>query len=68
MSKMTDGKCQDCINYDNCERGNSTGCNDYEYYKCKGCVDRVTETDDVSRCFRGGQPCSQIRFCLAKEN
>lgn len=63
MSKMTDRKCQDCTYYDTCEREDSTGCDNYEYYKCKDCVDRVTETGDTPRCFRGGKPCSQVRFC-----
>lgn len=35
MSKMTDKKCQDCTNYDSCEKDSSAGCDSYEYYKCK---------------------------------
>lgn len=68
MSKMTDKKCQDCTNYNNCDKDSSAGCDSYEYYKCKDCVDRVTETDDCPRCFRGGKPCSHVRLGGIDEN
>lgn len=57
MSKMTDKKCQDCTNYDNCDKDSSAGCDSYEYYKCKDCVDRVTETDD---CLRFSEVASRV--------
>lgn len=65
MSKMTDKKCQDCTNYDTCEKDSSAGCDSYEYYKCKDCVDRVAET---GRCYRGDRLCSQVRFCQVGGN
>ena len=79
MSKMTDKKCQDCANYDICEKDSSADCDNYEYYKCRECQNRMIKikrasiekikgistitTKGESRCLRGDKPCSQVRFC-----
>lgn len=64
MSKETDKQCQLCLSYDTCSKGSgSQGCQQYEFYKCKDCVDRVMENDGIPRCFRGGMPCAEIQYC-----
>lgn len=67
MSKMTDEKCQNCTYYDECLKDSSQGCESYEFYKCKDCVDRVIEADNTARCFRGGLLCSEIRYCSVRK-
>lgn len=62
MSKESDRQCHNCGNYDTCDRKGSNGCTQYEFYKCRGCSNRI-ETDGTAKCFRGGQPCSDIKFC-----
>ena len=63
--KVTDKYCQLCKNYDTCDREDgSKGCQEYEFYKCETCVDRILEDiEEVPRCFRGGTLCSQIEYC-----
>ena len=64
MSKETDKRCQLCLNFDTCsEELGSQGCQQYQFYKCKGCIDRVVESDGIPRCFRGGMPCAEIQYC-----
>lgn len=67
--KVTDMNCQNCSNFDTCRELDldSNQCGEsYEYYKCKDCVDRVQETGDIPRCFRGGIPCNHIKMCSVK--
>ena len=61
--KELDNKCFLCTNFDECTSDSSKDCSKYEFYKCKTCVDRVVENDQVPKCFRGGHPCSQIYHC-----
>lgn len=63
MSKEFDKQCQLCHIYDTCNEENSQNCDKYEYYKCKECVDRIVENDEIPKCFRGGIPCMEIRYC-----
>lgn len=63
MNKETDNKCQLCRNFDICTKDSSQGCQQYEFYKCETCVDRTVENDGVPKCFRGGTPCSEIKYC-----
>lgn len=63
MFKETDNTCQLCRHYDMCSRGNSQGCERYEFYKCVNCVDRTIENNNVPKCFRGGLPCKDIKYC-----
>ena len=66
--KELDGKCLLCMNYDICPSDSSSkDCKSYEFYKCQTCVDKVVENDQVPRCFRGGQPCSQIYHCTVSK-
>lgn len=61
-------KCHDCSGYDTCETHNGKDCEKYEYYKCKDCVDRVVEHDEIPRCFRGGMKCMDIRQCTVHDH
>lgn len=63
MSKEIDRTCQLCLNYDSCTKESSQGCENYEFYKCVNCADRTMENDNVPRCFRGGTPCKEVRYC-----
>lgn len=61
---VKDDKCQLCSNYDNCiDHKSSKNCDEYEFYKCVRCVDRVIESDNIPRCFRGGMKCHDIQWC-----
>lgn len=63
MSKESDEKCLNCINYDTCDKPSSKNCDNYTFYNCKTCIDKVIENDYIPRCFRNGVPCTQIKFC-----
>lgn len=64
MDKMRNEKCLACRHYDVCDITEvPKECDKYEYYECYTCVDRVEDTDGISKCFRGGTPCSQIMAC-----
>ena len=64
MTKETDATCQLCRRYDNCTKeSGSQGCQEYEFYKCETCVDRIIEHDEIPRCFRGGVPCMEVKYC-----
>lgn len=61
MAKELDKRCQNCSSYDTCEKQDSKNCIEYEFYKCKDCLDRIE--GEPPRCFRGGDKCSDIKWC-----
>lgn len=63
MGKETDEACLLCTKYDECNREDSKGCTEYEFYKCDTCIDKIIENDEIPRCFRNGVPCMDIKFC-----
>ena len=63
MDKYTDKLCLDCSKLDSCDKKNSKNCNEYEYYKCTSCSNRVIDSNNA-RCLRGGNLCKGVKYCM----